>query len=120
MSATNSKTYSGLDGQPIIDKTCWNQVRAMTDEEVTDAALADTDAQPLPESVQGKGRRLCELPGKTLLDKLRALKDENKQLLSVRYDADVVAFFKAKGKGYQKLMNNVLRDYMNREMQSHT
>lgn len=117
MSATNSTAYIGLDGKEIADQSEWERVRAMSAEEAMRAALADADAQPLPESAQG--RRLCELPGNTLREKLRALKDANKQLLSVRYDADVVAFFQSKGKGYQKLMNSVLRDYMIQEMQRH-
>lgn len=113
-----SKTYMGLDGKPIVGQTDWERVHAMTEEEIMAAALADPDAQPLPEHGLQRARRLGELPGATLIEKLHALKEENKQLLSVRYDADVVAFFKSKGKGYQRLMNNVLRDYMNREMQS--
>ena len=35
-----------------------------------------------------------------------------KQQLTVRLDADVVDFFKAKGKGYQTRMNEVLRTYV--------
>jgi uncharacterized protein (DUF4415 family) len=37
---------------------------------------------------------------------------ERKQQLTVRLDADVVDFFKAKGKGYQTRMNEVLRTYV--------
>lgn len=116
--AAKNNVYIGLDGTPVISQTDWARVHAMTEEEIMAAALADPDAQPLPESRLHTGRRLCELPGNTLIEKLRALKKENKQQLSIRYDADVVAFFKSKGKGYQQLMNNVLREYMNREMQS--
>lgn len=35
-----------------------------------------------------------------------------KQAVSVRLDQDVIAFFKAKGAGYQTRMNAVLRSYM--------
>lgn len=35
-----------------------------------------------------------------------------KQAISLRLDPDVVAFFKAQGKGYQTAMNRVLRQYM--------
>jgi uncharacterized protein (DUF4415 family) len=38
-----------------------------------------------------------------------------KQLISLRVDADVLAWFRARGKRYQTYMNKVLR----REMQSH-
>jgi uncharacterized protein (DUF4415 family) len=37
---------------------------------------------------------------------------ERKQQLTVRLDADVVDFFRAKGKGYQTRMNEVLRTYV--------
>jgi uncharacterized protein (DUF4415 family) len=37
---------------------------------------------------------------------------ERKRLLTVRLDADIVDFFKAKGKGYQTRMNEVLRTYV--------
>ncbi len=35
-----------------------------------------------------------------------------KQLLSVRLDADVVAWFKASGEGYQTRINAALREYV--------
>lgn len=35
-----------------------------------------------------------------------------KQQLTIRFDADIVEWFKAKGKGYQSHMNAVLRAYV--------
>ncbi|MCC7201024.1 MAG: BrnA antitoxin family protein, partial [Gammaproteobacteria bacterium] len=35
-----------------------------------------------------------------------------KQALTVRYDADVVAAFKATGKGWQTRMNSALREWL--------
>lgn len=37
---------------------------------------------------------------------------EPKKLISLRLDADVVAFFRSQGKGYQTRINAVLRAYM--------
>ena len=37
---------------------------------------------------------------------------ENKQQISLRLDADVLAFFRNSGKRYQTRINNVLREYM--------
>lgn len=37
---------------------------------------------------------------------------ERKQQLTVRFDADVVSWFRARGKGYQTHMNAVLRAYV--------
>ncbi len=36
-----------LSARPLKDETDWDRLRAMTDEEVTKAASADPDAQPL-------------------------------------------------------------------------
>lgn len=35
----------------------------------------------------------------------------NKERLTVRFDADIVQWFKAQGRGYQTRMNSVLRSY---------
>jgi uncharacterized protein (DUF4415 family) len=37
---------------------------------------------------------------------------EPKQQLTIRFDADVVEWFKSRGKGYQSRMNAVLRAYV--------
>ena len=39
-----------------------------------------------------------------------------KQQTSIRLDADVLAWFKAQGKGYQTRMNEILRDAMIKEL----
>jgi uncharacterized protein (DUF4415 family) len=45
------------------------------------------------------------------------MKRENKRLVTLRLDADVLAFFRKHGRRYQTQMNAVLRAYM--EAQSH-
>ena len=51
--------------------------------------------------------------GKTLLERFhKAMEREKKVSLTVRYDADVVRWYKAKGKGYQSMMNAALRAFM--------
>lgn len=112
----DKKKLTLLDGSTVEDLTDWKRLESMTDEDVTASALSDPDAQPLTDAQWKRARRLRDVPGTTLAEKLRALADENKKLVSVRYDADVIAFFQAQGKGYQRLMNNVLRDYMNRQI----
>ncbi|WP_349929902.1 BrnA antitoxin family protein (plasmid) [Acinetobacter sp. A1-4-2] len=42
-----------------------------------------------------------------------------KQQTSIRLDADVLAWFKAQGKGYQTRMNEILRDAMLKELKNH-
>ncbi len=41
------------------------------------------------------------------------VEQEPKQMVSIRLDPDVLAFFKGEGRGYQTRMNAVLRQYMN-------
>ena len=113
----STKTNCGValeNGQRIQGQTDWAAVDALTDEEIIAAALSDPDAQPVKEEQLLEFRRVSDVPGNSIIEKARALAGEtkNKQLVSIRYDKDVVAFFKAKGKGYQRLMNKVLRNYM--------
>ena len=100
------------DGRVMAGSTDWERLDAMTDEEVTAAALSDPDAPPLSDDQLRKFRRLPEAPGGTFLDRLRAQAEEKQQSVTIRCDADVLAFYRSQGKGYQRLMNNVLRAYM--------
>ena len=45
-------------------------------------------------------------------DKAVLVEPPNKQMVSLRLDADVLEFFKSNGKGYQTRMNAVLRAYV--------
>ncbi len=46
-------------------------------------------------------------------------KSENKKVLvSVRYSPEVIAYFKSTGKGWQSLMDSVLRKYVSRHSRS--
>lgn len=101
-----------LDGNAFEDMTDYQRLATMTEEELLNAAKSDPDAQPLTDEQLRSFRRLPDVPGGNFIDRVRALSSENKTLLSVRYDNDVVRFFKGQGKGYQRLMNNVLRAYM--------
>ncbi|HEP1386845.1 TPA: BrnA antitoxin family protein [Acinetobacter baumannii] len=42
-----------------------------------------------------------------------------KQQTSIRLDADVLAWFKAQGKGYQTRMNEILREAMLKDLKNH-
>jgi len=44
--------------KPFEDKTDWNRLRAMTDEEVTAAAMADPDARPMTPKQLRTARRV--------------------------------------------------------------
>jgi uncharacterized protein (DUF4415 family) len=116
MSNYANEEISLKDGRVMRGTSEWAAVDALTEEPVMAAALADSDAQPATDEQLRSARRVWDMPGKTLVEKLQALADENKQLVSVRYDSDVLAFFKAQGKGYQTLMNSVLRAYMEQKL----
>jgi uncharacterized protein (DUF4415 family) len=100
--------------------TDWEKFDAMTDEQVMAAAIADPDAQPLTDEQLLRFRRPPEVAGGTFIDRIRGLSKENKVSLTVRYDADIAEFYKGRGKNYQRLMNNVLRAYMEEQKASGT
>lgn len=101
-------------------KTDWARLDAMTEEEIYANALADPDNPPLMEEQLANGVRLKDIPDDTLLEKFRnAQKRENKQTITARFDADVVRYYKAKGKGYQSIMNAALRSVMEAEQHAH-
>ena len=81
-------------------KTNWAKFDAMADEDIARAVADDPDA--------------------ALLDldwsKAKIYYPKGKLPVSLRVDADVFAFFKLKGRGYQTRMNAVLRSYVEHEL----
>jgi uncharacterized protein (DUF4415 family) len=77
------------------------------DKQITAAAKADPDAQPLKPSQLKAMVRLSSLRG-------RPRSASPKQLVSVRYSPEVLAYFKATGEGWQSRMDGVLRQYVAR------
>ena len=65
--------------KPLKDKTDWARVRAMTDEEVTAAAMSDPDAQPMTPEQLRTARRVPR--AKTLRRALALTQEE----FAVRY-----------------------------------
>ncbi len=45
-------------------------------------------------------------------EKAQVVMPESKKAISLRVDRDVLEWFQSQGKGYQSLMNSVLRSYM--------
>lgn len=72
---------------------------------ITAAAKADPDAQPLS-PLQLKAM----VPIRALRGRPKAA--ATKQLVSVRYSPEVLAYFKATGEGWQTRMDGVLRQYV--------
>jgi len=119
---SNNKLFEVIleNGQVARGQTDWRAVDALTDEAIAAAALSDPDAQLLTEGQLLDFRRVADVTGMNILEKSRALAGatKNKQLVSIRYDKDVITFFRAQGKGYQSLMNNILRSYMEKHSAS--
>jgi len=78
-------------------RTAWARVDATTEAELRQMDRDDPDLQGF-ENVDWSKATLV-LP-------------ETKAAISIRLDADVLAFFKADGPGYQSRINAVLRSYM--------
>jgi uncharacterized protein (DUF4415 family)/uncharacterized DUF497 family protein len=78
---------------------------AMTPEQLQalrDLRDEDIDLSDIPDQSKREGwRRVSDL-----------VPEENKQQITLRLDAEVLAFFKATGKRYQSRINAALREYM--------
>ena len=74
---------------------------------ITAAAKADPDAQPLTPKQLKSMIPLRALRGRPKLA-------NPKQLVSVRYSAEVLEYFKSTGEGWQSRMDGVLRKYVTR------
>jgi uncharacterized protein (DUF4415 family) len=61
----------------------------------------DIDLSDIPEQTGGGWRRVSEL-----------VQAENKQQITLRLDADLIAFFRATGRRYQSRINAALREYV--------
>ena len=80
----------------LKDETDYARLDAMTDEDIAKAVAEDPDAGPL--DIDWSKARVVLPPGK-----------EN---VTLRIDRDVLAWFRATGKGFHTRMNAVLRAYM--------
>ncbi len=78
------------------DRTDWAKVNSMTEAELEATILAD------PDDVHGE------------LDWTKAVRGlpPPKEHINLRVDHEVMQWFRSTGKGYQTLMNNVLRAYV--------
>jgi uncharacterized protein (DUF4415 family) len=80
---------------------------AQDDKVITAAAKADPDAQPLtPKQLKSM------VPIRALRGRPKSA--GTKQLVSVRYSPEVLAYFKSTGEGWQSRMDRVLREYVTR------
>ena len=82
---------------PTDDQTDWPRVAALSDTDIKTSVLDDPDTF-LPDA--NWMRQACvTLP-------------ENKQIVTLRLDPDILAWFRAAGRGYQTRINAVLRAFV--------
>ena len=74
------------------------------------AAKADPDAKPMT-----KAQLDALVPIRAVRGRPKS--DNKKQLLSVRYSAEVVDYFRSTGEGWQARMDQVLRQYVSEHLQ---
>jgi uncharacterized protein (DUF4415 family) len=86
------------------DRTDWGKANAMTGKKLEASISADVD------DVQGEPDWTQAIMG------VPAPKDH----INIRIDHDVLEWFKANGRGYQTLMNNVLRAFVQSRRQRET
>ncbi|AHG92114.1 hypothetical protein J421_4647 (plasmid) [Gemmatirosa kalamazoonensis] len=84
-------------------RTDWARVDAMTDDDVERQIAEDPDAPPLLDDASWAAA---------------VAERDRKQAISLRVDADVLAWFRAQGAGYQSRMNAVLRTYMHHQQRA--
>jgi len=77
----------------VEEQQAWEQLKGMRDE--------DIDLSDIPEQTGGGWRRVTDL-----------VPAENKEQITLRLDADVLAFFRSTGRRYQSRINAALREYM--------
>lgn len=82
-------------------ETDWDRVDAITENELEEFVASDPDEAGLEWGVPRAGAP-------------EDLVSPKKQI-TVRFDKDVIDWFKSQGKGYQTRMNAVLRHYMEHE-----
>lgn len=79
-----------------------------TDEEdavITDAALSDPDALPLTEAEWNNVKPLLRVGG-------RPKAEVTKERITIRLSPDVLAAFKATGKGWQSRIDTALKEWV--------
>jgi uncharacterized protein (DUF4415 family) len=91
------------------------QLATMTDEEdaeITAGALSDPDNPPWPDEMLSRMRPAVEVMPEIVAAYNRRRgpqKAPTKQLVSLRLDRDVIGHFRARGPGWQRRINEVLR-----------
>jgi uncharacterized protein (DUF4415 family) len=89
-------------------KTDWDALDAKTAAKIAADMASDPAWDDIPEDWVSKARLATSLIGG---------QKENKRQVTMRFDADILAFFKRGGRGWQGRMNAVLRSFVEGQRQ---
>ncbi|MDD2723387.1 MAG: BrnA antitoxin family protein [Methylovulum sp.] len=95
--------------------TDWDKVKSLTDEEI----IHDIDSPRTSEAdwaqafVSHSG---AELHTEIIKRKRSANKLPVKEQVAIRFDAEILAYFRSTGKGWQTRMNEVLKEWIREHM----
>jgi uncharacterized protein (DUF4415 family) len=93
---------SPAKGRATQDKTDWKRVHALSDSEIERAVADDPDTF---------------IPDPKWFERARLVMPQAKEMVTLRLDPDVLAWFRKAGRGYQTRINAVLRAFV--EAQEH-
>jgi uncharacterized protein (DUF4415 family) len=85
------------------DRTDWAQVDAKSEAELATDMASDSAWEGVPDDWVSRAHAMTGL--------MRHPK-ENKRQVTIRFDADVLEYFRGQGRGWQGRMNAVLRSFM--------
>jgi uncharacterized protein (DUF4415 family) len=85
---------------PLEGRSDWARLSTQTDADIEAAIASDPTAAPIADETWFSRVRRTRL---------------HKEHISIKLDGDVLAFFRAKGGGYQTRINDVLRAFMEHE-----
>ena len=88
------------------DRTDWTAVRAKTDDQLAADMAVNSAWDGVPHDWVGRAQEATGLMQRP---------KENKRQVTMRFDADVLEYFKGTGRGWQGRMNAVLRSFMERQ-----
>lgn len=94
----DTTTVKASELDRLDDRTDWEHVRNLSDEEIEQAVEDDPDQVLLDKEWFERAKLVTP--------------EAEKKRITIRLDDDVVAFFKQQGRGYQTRINKVLRAYV--------
>jgi uncharacterized protein (DUF4415 family) len=95
----------------MANLTAWDKIKSLTDEEI----IHDTDSPSTSETDWGQAfvsHSVTELHAEMKKRKRGANKLPTKEQVAIRFDGEVLAYFRSTGKGWQTRMNDALKEWV--------